>query len=148
MTEIIRDPALLHPVFRPIVDTLMQELRRGHETRATQTRFELFETFRRPERQRDLITKGVSKAGAFQSAHQFGLAVDIVPYIDPDTAAEISKATGERHWPGWSWWTGHDWDYLSDTANRLGLRTISWDRPHVEYPHWRSIRDQIAKSTS
>ena len=43
-------------------------------------------------RQKDLIAKGVSKAGPFQSAHQFGLAADLVPFLTPDEAKALSLA--------------------------------------------------------
>lgn len=38
----------------------------------------VYEHWRTPERQAEMIAKGVSKAGPWQSAHQYGLAVDII----------------------------------------------------------------------
>lgn len=38
----------------------------------------IFEHWRTPERQAQMIAKGASKAGPWQSAHQYGLAVDVI----------------------------------------------------------------------
>ena len=63
---IYRDTALLHPEFRWIAEGLAEDLIRRYEAGETKTRFELFETFREPSRQLDLLKKGATKAGIFQ----------------------------------------------------------------------------------
>lgn len=87
----------------------------------------VFETYRDPVEQELVFQEGRSKARAFQSAHQFGLAVDFVPFTD-----------GKWHWPDVN---DGVWDTLRVEATKLGLRnTIEWDRPHVEHPAFASVR--------
>lgn len=136
---IYRDTSLLHPKFRRVAERLDKRLMEAHQTGKTKTVFKIFETFRSPSRQKDLIAKGVTKAGPYQSAHQFGLAVDFVAVIDAAEANALSELRGERRFPGWSWDPSHDWDYLTKEAKALGLVTIDWDRPHVQHPEWYDI---------
>jgi len=143
-SEIIRDTRLLHPKFRFAVENLAKDLIRSYETGRTKTRFEVFETFRHPFRQADLLAKGTTKAGMWESAHQYGLAVDFVPVIDAEMAAILSEKKGERVWPGWNWDSEHDWDYLSNRAKTFGLVTpLSWDRPHVQHPLWPQLQREL-----
>lgn len=138
---IYRDVTLLNPKFAAVIKRLNNYLIDSYETGRTKTRFEIFETFRDPMRQAELLAKGASKAGPFQSAHQLGLAVDFVPFIDEAEAAVIAKALGERVFPGWSWWSGHDYDFLKKAAELHGLAVpISWDKVHVEHPKWQKLR--------
>lgn len=132
--RIFNDLSLLHPKFSGIASRLAQSLNVGYKTGETKTYYKVFETFRDPWRQKDLLAKGTTKAGPYQSAHQLGLAIDFVPYIDATQALKIADILGERVLPGWSWWSGHDWDYLTKKAKALGLSTIEWDRPHVQHP--------------
>ena len=60
---IFNDVSLLHPKLAAIVPRLHQALRAGYEAGSTQTRFEIFETFRDPVRQRDLLKKARRKRG-------------------------------------------------------------------------------------
>lgn len=143
---IYRDVSLLNPKFAPVVVRLHKYLIDAHETGRTKTRFEIFETFRDPMRQTELLKKGASKAGPFQSAHQFGLAVDFVPYIDGPEATVISHTLGERVMPGWSWWSGHDYDFLREAARQHGLDCpISWDLVHVEHTKFGLLESQYRK---
>jgi hypothetical protein len=117
---------LLAPVARTAFAGLDAYLRR-------ETRFRLFETFRDPFTQETAFKAGTSKARAFESAHQFGLAADFVPF---GTA-------------GWEWpVTDHpEWDDLRVAARSFGLLNgIHWDRPHVEHPAWKSVRALTRKS--
>jgi len=107
----------------------------------------VFETYRGAERQDHLKEKGMSNAGASQSPHNYGLAVDFV--LDTDKC-EVKK--GE--WPKGSGVFYPDaWDYdsedgkraygrLGELAKGLGLEWGgNWksikDYPHVEMPNWR-----------
>lgn len=136
---IIRDMKVLHPKFRRLAEGLNQSLARGYEAGETQTRFEVFETFRDPVRQLELLAKGTTKAGPWQSGHAFGLACDFVPVIDNAEAIALGNQIGERVLPGWSWHSSHDWDYLTKKAKAFGLGTISWDRPHVQHPRLNEL---------
>ncbi len=91
------------------------------------TRFRLFETYRTPDEQEKAFARGTSKARAFESAHQFGLAADFVPWDGK-----------QFHWPD----RDHpEWRSLAAEASRLGLSVpIGWDRPHVEHRSWARVR--------
>jgi len=133
MSIILNDMALLHPKFSFVARRLLKDLSDGYKSGRTKTRFECFETFRDVRRQADLLSKGVTKAGIYQSAHQLGLAVDFVPWIDAAEAAALSEATGERHWPGWSWHSSHEWEYLRNRAKTFSLAAPTYEDGHVEH---------------
>ena len=123
---------LLHPKARDSFEGLSESLTRAYESGQTQTLFKVFETFRGPLRQLDLFAKGTTKARAWQSAHNYGLAVDFVPFVPLST----NRAVGE-----WSWASHHDYEFLATRASVFGLVVpISWDPCHVESPIWGSIR--------
>jgi hypothetical protein len=94
------------------------------------TRFRVFESYRGPVEQDAAYARGASKAPGFRSAHQFGLAVDFVPFdgtkfIWPDAADS-------------------EWESLDRLSAVHGLvRSIKWDRPHVEHRSWARIRTLI-----
>lgn len=115
-----------HPKFGPRASKLYEMLVDGYESGRTETRFEVFETLRLATRQNHLVKKGVSKAGPWQSAHQFGLAADFVPLVDGH---------------GWSWDPSHDYNFLRLCAEKCGLSVpIKWDLCHVEHPEFRKLR--------
>lgn len=116
-----RDLAPLHPRFRRALGGLLEAL----EARALP--FRVFEAWRQPERQAWLFASGrsrpgsiVTKAEPWKSFHQFGLAADLVLY-------------GPQ---GWSWDDGGAqaaaWRDMQALAVAAGLRTLSFERPHVE----------------
>lgn len=121
----------VHPRARDEFRALDIHLRTAFAKGTTKTNFAVFETYRSPQRQDFLYkVRGVSKAQAFQSAHQYGLAVDFVPLV-----------AGK-----WDWNSNHDWDFLDGAANLFGLRrTISWDRPHIEHPLWWEVKKLLTK---
>lgn len=138
---IIRDLTGLNPKFKGVIVRLHDYLVDSHETGRTKTRFEIFETIRSPARQADLIKKGVSKAGPWQSPHQFGLAVDFVPYLTGVEATDLGNRIGEKVLPGWSWHSSHDYAFLHQAAEKFGLdNSISWDPCHVQHPQWQLVR--------
>ncbi len=112
----------LHPLIRNSVRKIIDELKaEGHP-------FELFEAFRTPARQRHLHAQGrtrpgniVTKAKAWQSFHQYGLAVDIV-----------LKIKGE-----WSWNDSgkfaRSWDRLHEIGRAHGLKPLSFEKPHLQW---------------
>ncbi len=111
----------LHPVVREKVEALLKKLAEE------KLPFRIFEGFRTPHRQRRLYAKGrtapggiVTKARPWLSNHQYGLAADFVLF-------EKGR---------WSWDTGghkrHWWDRLHELAREVGLRPLSWEKPHLE----------------
>ena len=141
---IYRDTALLHPKFRRLCEGLAQDLIRRYEAGETKTRFEIFETFRDPSRQLDLLKKGATKAGIFQSAHNFGLAADFVAYIDGQQAHDMGDLAGEKVLAGWSWHASNDWRFLRLRAEAFGLQIpIAWDLGHVQSPYWQQVKQYL-----
>lgn len=119
---------LLHPKVRQSFQILEIRLQEGHSGGFTKTLFKPFEGYRTPQHQLAAKVRGVSKAGPWESAHNYGLAVDFVPWVDGK----------------WSWDGDHDWDFLRDCATNRGLlNNISWDRPHVEHVLWREVRQRL-----
>lgn len=83
-----------------------------------------FEGTRSPEAQNEAFNRGNSQVGAWRSVHQYGFAVDFVPW-------DGSK---------FHWWNASDprWDALDGHAAKFGLkRPISWDSPHIVMPNWK-----------
>lgn len=145
--SIISDPKLFHPKFAYAASQLDKLLRGGYETGITKTHFKLFESYRHPIRQNDLLAKGASKARQFTSAHQLGLAGDWVPYLSPVEAQALSERIGERVLPGWNWHSSHDWLFLRKSAQAVGLEVpMDWDRAHVEHPDWPKLLAWINKN--
>lgn len=135
--------AHIHPKAVRSFQLLEEDLCRGFLTGETPTWFRPFEGYRAPERQLEMLTNKTSKALPFQSAHQYGLAVDYVGFIGGKQTGHTRIAAptvGGR----WSWDASLDWDYLDAAARRQGLdRSITWDRPHVEHPLWNRIRPYV-----
>ena len=128
--------ASLHPKFQPVVNRLYQNLVLAHEAGRLKYRFEIFEGFRHFSRQRALVAKGVSKAGAWKSAHNFGLGADFVPYLTKDEAKMLARPAG-WYWPEI---TDPCWKILADQAALAGaVHPMAWDGPHVEFVHFRDI---------
>jgi hypothetical protein len=94
------------------------------------TRFRVFESYRGPVEQEAAFARGTSKARAYESPHQFGLAIDFVPW----TGTEFV-------WPAA---VDGEWEELDRLSAVRGLiRSIKWDRPHVEHRSWARIRTLI-----
>ena len=72
-----------------------------------------------PERQALMIKRGVSKAKPWQSAHQYGLAVDLVPVV-----------FGKLSWIV----PGDVWTRLAAEVLPFELRCpIGWDKSHCQH---------------
>lgn len=115
------DTALLHPTVRAATAAVLADLG------AQNLPFRLFEAFRSPQRQNYLYQKGrttpgpiVTKAPAWRSYHQYGLAVDLVLFVAG----------------GWSWSTAGEYGPMWDEMNRIGrthgLEPLSWEKPHLQ----------------
>ncbi|QIG67933.1 endolysin protein [Rhizobium phage RHph_Y67] len=133
--------SFLHPKMRPIAERIHQDLIDLHEANSLEFRFEIFETLRLPGRQAEMLAKGTSKAGPWQSAHAVGLAVDFVPYLTAEQARRYTPR-GQSPIAGWYWPRADhgDWDAVADLAEKYGCKTINWDRPHVEHPLFDKIQ--------
>ena len=119
----------LHPEVRFEFSALAEDLALAYQADRTEFLLEPFEGFRSIDRQRHLLSEGTTKAGPWESAHQYGLAVDF------DHPARTIR---EWYWPA----AEHDdWKVLSELAAQHGLLTpITWDKPHVQHPYWQQIR--------
>lgn len=123
------DVALLHPTIRAQVERMLRDLDAMFVQGRTPYRFEIFETWRSPRRQFELFQLGVTKAMPWRSAHQFGLAVDVVPKVDGKWSWEVPSTV---------------WSDLRAAALRVNLDCpISWDRAHVESGLFRRVRAVI-----
>lgn len=124
--------ALLDPGFREAVQGVLDELDRNDIPLL------VFESIRSPGRQTSLYGRGrnpsapdfgrtVTKARAYQSAHQFGLAVDLVFLVD-----------GE-----WTWEEpeGGMWASFHDIARGNGCVPLSFEQPHIQVAgfDWRTL---------
>lgn len=128
----------LHPRVRGPFMALADDLARsyGLGPSLTRTLFRPFEGYRSPVKQNEARRKGVSKAAAWSSPHQYGLAVDFVPFM------------GGK----WMWEGDHDWAFLARCASARGLicqtSGLEWDKPHVQSPLWYEVRDILAPRIS
>lgn len=111
----------LHPVFREKAGSLLQECGKA------ELPFKLFEGYRSPERQRDLYQQGrtapgaiVTRANAWQSYHQYGVAADFVLFIN-----------GRWSWVDSGEFKNH-WKKLHQLAAKVGLEPLSWELPHLQ----------------
>lgn len=127
--EIIR---YLHPVCLNAFRQLAQHLESSYEDGRCATLFLPYEGLRSPIKQEELFRQRppVTHVGAWHSAHQYGLAVDFVPY-------------GSK---GWNWAETAEWHYLRTSAALFGLRNpFDWDRAHVEHPLWLEFHSVLRK---
>jgi peptidoglycan L-alanyl-D-glutamate endopeptidase CwlK len=112
------DFKLLHPVVRRMVTKLQTRLH------VEGIPLFVFEAFRSPQRQNDLFNKvpKVTNAKAWQSYHQYGLAVDFVFH--------------QQEYGGWHWGKNnlHTQWYrtLHKYAREIGLEPLSWETPHLQ----------------
>ena len=112
-----RDLEMLHPDMLERVQRMLLALK------AVDSPLEVFEAWRSPRRQRDVYRSGQgrTRADAWMSAHQYGLAVD------------FAKPKGRS----WTWEVEQrHWAYLQVVAKGVGLVVPSpgWDPWHVEHP--------------
>lgn len=130
-TEVVlRD---LHPLAKPAFEQLTIYLEQLWKDGKTQTFFKPFEGLRTPIKQLELLNRRpvVTHVGPWQSAHQYGLAVDFVP------------------WSGnaFSWDEDHDFTTLRLAAVACGLsRPMEWDKCHIEHPAWAKFQGVIIKT--
>lgn len=121
----------LHPIMRSPVSRLIQSLQRAYHAGETKTDFRFFEGYRSADDQDELYKAGTAtQARGWQSAHQYGLAADIVPYVNEKP----------------SWDDSHDWELLKHKATGVGLEVpIAWDRCHVQHPDWDFLKMRLRR---
>jgi len=119
------DLTLLHPQFARTLHAVLDELADARIP------LQVFESIRSPSRQEELYRRGrdphaadwgrtVTKAHAYASAHQYGLAVDLVFHIG-------GKWTWEPP-PGKAGW----WGAYHAIAREHGLVPLSFEMPHIQ----------------
>lgn len=122
----------LHPQFRRRLERLLGLLRNEGIP------LEPFETIRPPSRQEALYARGrdphaddfgrtVTRARAYQSAHQFGMGADLVFKVD-------------GRWT-WDEPESGQWSRLRHLAMECGLESLSFEQPHVQIADfdWRPL---------
>lgn len=126
------DITALHPKMRGPIFALTEaigKLRYPSQSSGFHIRLYPFEGYRHPLRQNYLrtVTK-TTKAGPWQSAHQYGLAVDFAGrLVEDDTGLLVNSWTWELRDEAWS--------DLKRYARSEGLDVpIAWDRGHVVHP--------------
>lgn len=127
---------LLHPQASHQFIQLQVHLVQMHRAGKTPTLFLAHSGYRDPAKQNVLYDsgRGVTKVKAFESAHQYGLAVDFVPWV--------RSVDGKYNW---SWAEEHDYPFLKIAARGYGLSVpLAWDKVHVEHPLWKRIKAQWA----
>jgi hypothetical protein len=123
-----RDMCLVYPRFASLVQTALSECV------AAGFKIEVFEAFRGPERQNYLYEAGrtrpgpiVTKATAWQSAHQLGLAVDIAA----------------KNGNGWTW--DFPVDKVGTIFTRHGLQSLApYERCHFQFMNGLNITAAVA----
>jgi peptidoglycan L-alanyl-D-glutamate endopeptidase CwlK len=111
----------LHPEVRARVARVLARLA------AAGIPFRVFEAFRSPQRQHYLWEQGrvrpgakVTNAGAWESLHQYGLAVDMVLFENGKWSWDDKGAKAR-------WWTR-----MQEIGREEGLEPISWEAPHLQ----------------
>lgn len=109
---------------------------------------EIYEGWRTPERQAALYARGrkigepgktVTRAKAWHSHHQYGLAADFVHrQIDKTrmNAQVVRKGSGRDLPSFWVWWPASDprWEAFHRFAKEAGLEVLGFEKPHVQFP--------------
>lgn len=115
------DRASLHPAIREAVRHL--EISFNNEGLP----FRVFEAYRSPQRQAWLYAQGRTRSGnrvtdaqAWQSYHQYGLAVDFVLWLN-NTWSWSDSGIYRRYWTR-----------LHDLGRQVGLEPLSWEAPHLQ----------------
>lgn len=111
----------LHPDVRKRCTVVLAKLA------AVDLPFQIFEGYRTPQRQAWLYAQGrtrpgdiVTKARAWESYHQYGMAADFVLKVD-----------GNWSWSSSGKWK-NAWKDLHIVAGKEGLEPLSWELPHLQ----------------
>lgn len=121
---VTRDLSLLQPRMRLMVLGLMADLAEAYSAKLTEWNFQLYETWRHPERQRFLMDTEIA-APPWKSPHQYGLAAQF-GVLNPDTLA-------------WSFPKDADWKLLKRAALNRGLSVPLDVMGRVDSPKWAAL---------
>lgn len=114
------DITKLHTRLVVYAHEFQQALIRMHQHGRLSQPWQIAEGWRPPDRQMELFVSGFSRHQAWQSAHQYGMAIDIAPMGD-DVCAAMT-----------------DWPTLLDTASRFGLACPEGEpMGHLEHYDWQ-----------
>lgn len=115
-----RDLLHLHPLVR---DAVRQTLSACEQANLP---FKVFEGYRSPDRQAALYAQGRTAPGKIvtyarpgESFHQYGLAVDIVGFVNGQWTWDLPQLA---------------WTHMQAFGRKFGLRTLSFEAPHLEWP--------------
>ncbi len=119
------DPSLLHPLMREKVEHVLQQCK------SAGLPFKVFEGYRSPQRQKYLFETRrkdpktgkryrVTKAKAWRSLHQYGVAADFVLYIDDRWSWSVKGSLGPM------------WKELTKIGEKNGLVSLSFEKPHLQ----------------
>lgn len=134
MATILRSIDLIHPIAQKAFITLQHALDVERQM-GRLPQIAMFETYRSPERQNELFRRKKTKARAFESAHQFGLAVDFVPLTDG----------GDWKWEGWDPIVP---SRLHELCTGLNLHApIVWDPFHIEHVAFTVLKRHLRPLT-
>lgn len=135
--------ALLHPAIRRKAEIFCEKLaaiNRNEKAILLDGQiviWKVFETYRSPARQEYLFFQKpkVTNARAWTSAHQYGLAFDVVGFIE-----------AKREW---TWDDRLPWGQITLLAMSCGLSApFDWDPGHVQAQSWHQIRDLALEPTA
>lgn len=114
----------LHPLMMPRIERLNERLIKLYGEGLI-CRLEVFEGYRHPGRQ-GTLGKSVTKADPWESAHQYGMAVDYARRLEKGFDWKVSSS---------------DWGILRYEAKKVGLDVPApgWDPGHVEAPEFREL---------
>lgn len=118
VTKINRDFQDLAPFFSLLLQQAIQEC----QDQGLPIYF--FEGYRSPQRQGYLFEQGrsregkiITKARAWHSWHQYGVAADL-----------CFKHNGQ-----WAWHKDDPWDKVHQVMHDFGFETLSWEKAHVQW---------------
>lgn len=124
-----RDISLLHTKTQRACERITQDLIRAYETGQTETNFEIYETLRYVDRQRNLIAKAGSEAISWEDVGLcHGHAFRIVPLVRID---------GPGNMWAWDWDIDHDWGFLKSVVDAHGMWLDQrWCADTIVHPDW------------
>lgn len=118
LTTANRDLSLLHPNMRSRVAQVMADIDQAGLP------LKVFEAWRSPERQQFLFAQGRTRPGrkvtfsrGWESYHQYGLAVDIVGFVDGNWTWDLPDAT---------------WTRMHAIGAAHGLERLGFETPHLQ----------------